>query len=406
MNQFEKITPPERLLMGPGPINIDPRILHIMSNQLIGQYDPIMTNYMNEVMELYRIIFKTKNQNTLLINGTSRAGIESIFISMIKPKDKVLIPIFGRFGQLLYEISKRCKADTYIIEKSWGEIFQPDEIENAIKKIKPKFLLTVHGDTSTTMLQPLNEIGNICKKHKVIFYTDATASCGGNYLEIDDWNIDAASIGMQKCLGGPSGTSPITINNKIKKIMEQRQRVEFGKNTNDKKIIYSNYFDINMIIDYWSDKRLNHHTEATTALYAAHECARLIIKEGLHNRILRHKLHGDALLHGIKNMGLKIFGNVKYKMNNILGVIIPKKINGEKVRKLMLNDFGIEIGTSFGPLQNKIWRIGTMGYNARKDCVFRTLTALESVLNKLGFKTTQGEALQATWDFYNINIKK
>ncbi|WDI78375.1 alanine--glyoxylate aminotransferase family protein [Candidatus Purcelliella pentastirinorum] len=404
MNKFEQITPPERLLMGPGPINIDPRILHTMSNKLIGQYDPMMTNYMNEVMQLYRIIFNTKNLNTLLIDGTSRAGIEAIFISMIKPGDKVLIPIFGRFGQLLYEISKRCKANVHTIEVPWGEIFKPDQIEYSIKKIKPKFLLTVHGDTSTTMLQPLEEIGLICQKYKVIFYTDATASCGGNYLNTDDWKIDAVSAGMQKCLGGPSGTSPITINDKTIEIMQQRQRVEFGKNIDDKKIIFSNYFDINMIIDYWSEKRLNHHTEATTALYAAHECARLIIKEGIHNRILRHKLHGDALLYGIKNMGLKIFGNIKYKMNNILGIIIPKKINGEQVRKLMLEDFGIEIGTSFGPLKGKIWRIGTMGYNSRKDCVLRTLSALESILNKLGFKTIQGKALQATWDFYNINV--
>ncbi|AXN02365.1 purine catabolism protein PucG [Candidatus Purcelliella pentastirinorum] len=404
MNEFDQITPPERLLMGPGPINIDPRILHTMSNKLIGQYDPMMTNYMNEVMQLYRIIFNTKNLNTLLIDGTSRAGIEAIFISMIKPGDKVLIPIFGRFGQLLYEISKRCKAHVHTIEVPWGEIFEPDKIEYSIKKIKPKFLLTVHGDTSTTMLQPLEEIGLICQKYEVIFYTDATASCGGNYLKTDDWKIDAVSAGMQKCLGGPSGTSPITINDKTIEIIQQRQRVEFGKNIDDKKIIFSNYFDINMIIDYWSEKRLNHHTEATTALYAAHECARLIIKEGIHNRILRHKLHGDALLHGIKNMGLKIFGDIKHKMNNILGVIIPKRINGEQVRKLMLDDFGIEIGTSFGPLKGRIWRIGTMGYNSRKDCVLRTLTALESILNKLGFKTTQGEALQATWDFYNINV--
>ncbi|MBK4765136.1 MAG: alanine--glyoxylate aminotransferase family protein [Pantoea sp. Brub] len=406
--QYHELNIPQRLLMGPGPINIDPRILKAMSSQLIGQYDPIMTSYMNEVMKFYRNIFCTNNYSTMLINGTSRAGIESILVSLIRPRDKVLVLVFGRFGYLLCEIARRCHAQVYDIKVPWGNIFTSEQVEDAIKQIRPSMLLTVHGDTSTTMLQPLEELGIICKMYDILFYTDATASIGGNELETDKWNLDAVSAGMQKCLGGPPGTSPITFNTKTSELIRKRKCIEKGIKTSihidgSEEMIYSNYFDLGMIIDYWSPERLNHHTEATTALFGARECARLILQDGLENNIKRHKVHGTALVKGIEGMGLKIFGNSKYKMNNILGVVIPSGINGEQVRKIMLEDFAIEIGTSFGHLNGKIWRISTMGYNARKDCVMQTLSALDSVLNYLGYKTIHGAAVEAAWNYYEYN---
>lgn len=404
--KFDQINPPSRLLMGPGPINADPRVLRAMASQLIGQYDPVMTGYMNQVMELYRGLFNTENRWTMLIDGTSRAGIEAILLSAIRPGDKVLVPVFGRFGHLLCEIARRCRAEVHTIEVPWGDVFTPDQIEDAIKKVKPRLLLTVQGDTSTTMLQPLEQLGEICRRYGVLFYTDATASFGGNALETDAWGLDAASAGLQKCLGGPSGSSPITLSPEFEEIVRRRKCVEEGIRTDehvdgDDEMIYSNYFDLGMIMDYWGPERLNHHTEATSMLFAARECARLILEEGLDNCIARHELHGAALLAGIQGMGLETFGDLSHKMNNVLGVVIPKDIHGEQVRQMMLNDFSIEIGTSFGPLQGKIWRIGTMGYNARKDCVLQTLTALEAVLNRLGFKSTQGAALQAAWNCYD-----
>ncbi|MDU7250688.1 MAG: alanine--glyoxylate aminotransferase family protein [Klebsiella pneumoniae] len=368
ITQFSQINPPQRLLMGPGPINADPRVLRAMSSQLVGQYDPAMTHYMNEVMALYRGVFRTENRWTMLVDGTSRAGIEAILLSAIRPGD-------------------------------------PDQVEDAIKRVRPRLLLTVQGDTSTTMLQPLAELGEICRRHDVLFYTDATASLGGNPLETDAWQLDAVSAGMQKCLGGPSGTSPITLSPRMEEVIRRRRCIEQGIRTDAHhdgvdEMIYSNYFDLGMVMDYWGPERLNHHTEATSALFAARECARLILQEGLDNGIARHKLHGDALLKGIQAMGLETFGDLRHKMNNVLGVVIPNGVNGDQVRKLMLEDFGIEIGTSFGPLHGKVWRIGTMGYNARKDCVMQTLSALEAVLNYLRFTTTQGAAMQAAWDHY------
>ncbi|KNC08975.1 aminotransferase V [Klebsiella sp. RIT-PI-d] len=406
VSQFPQINPPPRLLMGPGPINADPRVLRAMSGQLIGQYDPAMTHYMNEVMALYRSVFRTQNRWTLLIDGTSRAGIEAILVSAIRPGDKVLVPVFGRFGQLLCEIARRCRAQVHTIDVPWGEVFTPDRIEDAIKQVRPRLLLTVHGDTSTTMLQPLADLGEICRRHSVLFYTDGTASLGGNALETDAWQLDAVSAGMQKCLGGPSGTSPVTLSARMEEVIRQRKCVEEGIRTRNHQdgsdeMIYSNYFDLGMIMDYWGPERLNHHTEATTALFGARECARLILQEGLETRIARHKLHGEALCNGIQAMGLDIFGDVRHKMNNVLGVLIPPGIDGDRVRQLMLDDFGIEIGTSFGPLHGKVWRIGTMGYNAQKACVMTTLSALESVLTYLKFPVIQGAAMQAAWDHYH-----
>lgn len=399
------VNPPQRLLMGPGPINADPRVLRAMSSQLIGQYDPAMTRYMNEVMALYRSVFRTANTATLLVDGTSRAGIEAILVSAIRPGDRVLVPVFGRFGHLLCEIARRCRADVHTIEVPWGEVFSAQQIEDAIKRVKPRLLLTVQGDTSTTMLQPLAELGDICRRHGVLFYTDATASLGGNLLETDAWGLDAVSAGLQKCLGGPSGTAPITLSAQMEEVIRRRACVEAGIRTaahqnGDDEMIYSNYFDLGMILDYWGPERLNHHTEATSALFAARECARVLDEEGLDAGIARHKLHGDALLKGIQGMGLETFGNLDHKMNNVLGVVIPEAVNGDQVRKLMLEDFSIEIGTSFGPLAGKVWRIGTMGHNARKDCVMQTLSALEAVLNHLGFRTVQGAAMQAAWGHY------
>ncbi|HIH7601762.1 TPA: pyridoxal-phosphate-dependent aminotransferase family protein [Yersinia enterocolitica] len=404
---FSQINPPARLLMGPGPINADPRVLRAMASQLIGQYDPAMTDYMNQVMALYRGVFRTENQWTMLVDGTSRAGIEAVLLSSIRPGDKVLVPVFGRFGHLLCEIARRCRAEVHIIEVPWGEVFTPDMIEDAIKKVRPRLLLTVQGDTSTTMLQPLAELGEICRRHQVLFYTDATASLGGNVLETDAWGLDAVSAGLQKCLGGPSGSSPVMLSPRFAEQIRRRKCIEQGIRTadhadGDEEMIYSNYFDLGMIMDYWGPERLNHHTEATSMLFAARECARVMLEEGLDNGIARHALHGAALLAGIQGMGLAVFGDLKHRMNNVLGVVIPAGIHGEQVRQLMLNDFGIEIGTSFGPLNGKIWRIGTMGYNARKDCVMQTLVALEAVLNRLGFATVQGAGLQAAWDVYQV----
>lgn len=396
---------PPRLLMGPGPINCYPRVLTAMSQQLVGQYDPAMTSAMNEVMALYRQVFKTENKQTILVDGTSRAGIEAVLVSALEPGDKVLVPIFGRFGHLLCEIAERAGAEVHSIEVPWGEVFEPEQIEQAIRDVQPKMLAIVQGDTSTTMLQPLEHLGEICRRYDVLFYSDATASIGGNPFETDQWQLDAVSVGLQKCLGGPSGSAPITLSDRYVEVVRKRHHVEAGIRESGHQSgagsrIRSNYFDIPMLLDYWGEERLNHHTEAATMLFSARECAINLIEEGIDNSIARHKLAGDAMLAGIQALNLEPFGNLKHKMHNVVGVEIPAGVDGEKIRQQLLLDFNIEIGTSFGPLKGRIWRIGTMGYNARQDAVLHTLQSLETVLRRAGHKQPAGGGVDAALDTY------
>ncbi|GAB2876232.1 pyridoxal-phosphate-dependent aminotransferase family protein [Nocardioides pacificus] len=401
---FDQINPPPRLLMGPGPITADPRVLRAMSAQLVGQFDPAMTACMGEVMELYREVFRTDNEQTLLVDGTSRAGIEAALVSLLEPGDRVLVPILGRFGHLLAEIAERCGAEVHTIEVAWGEVFTPEQIEEALVATRPKVLALVQGDTSTTMCQPLADLGEICRRQDVLLYCDVTASLGGNVFEMDDWGIDVASAGLQKCLGGPSGSAPISLSPRAVDVIEDRRHVEAGiredRDAARGTRIASNYFDLAMIMDYWGERRLNHHTEATTMLYGARECARLLVDEGLEAAVERHRLHGAAMLAGVRGLGLGVFGDPAHKMNNVVAVEIPDGIDGDRARAAMLDDFGIEIGTSFGPLHGRVWRIGTMGYNARKDAVLLTLAALEQVLRAGGAPVPAGGGVGAAREVY------
>lgn len=402
---FADINPLPRLLMGPGPINADPRVLRAMSAQLLGQFDPQFRAYMRETMVLYRQLFETNNEWTLVIDGTARAAIEALLASIVEPGDRVLVASFGRFGQLLTEIARRAGAEVSVLQTDWGTVFAPERIEAAIKQHSPKVLAICQADTSTTMLQPLAEIGKLCRRHGVLLQVDATASFGGTPLPVDAWQIDVVTAGLQKCLGGPSGSAPVTLSAAVSERIYRRRHIEEGLRPGDYvpgsgRIIGSNYFDMAMVMDYWGEKGLNHHTEATTMLYGARECARVVLQEGLAQCQARHLLAGRAMMAGLEAMGLSIFGDRQNKMPNIVGVYIPQGVNGERVRGALLNDFNIEIGTSFGQLAGKIWRIGTMGYNARKDAVLITLGALEAVLAAEGFKMPRGAAVDAALAAY------
>ena len=402
---YGEIDPPQRLLMGPGPVNAHPRVLRAMSADLLGQFDPEMTAYMNEVMALYRPIFGTQNRWTFLVDGTARAGIEAALVSLVAPNDTVLVVNFGRFGLLLSEILGRIGAKIETVEAPWGKTVPLDEIEAAIARVQPKVVATIHGDTSTTMAQPLDGLGAICRKYGALSYVDATATIGGMEIAADRWEVDVVTGGLQKCLGGPSGSAPITVSEAAAKHIFARRHVERGIlrediDDGDGARILSNYFDLAMVMDYWSDKRLNHHTEATTMLYGARECARIVLQEGLERRYARHRAAGAAVTAGARALGLEVFGDDATRMSNVTGVVIPASVDGERVRRRMREDFEIEIGTAFGPLQGKVWRIGAMGYNAAKHKVLITLGALETVLRGEGFACPPGagvEAALAAW---------
>jgi len=402
---FGQIDPPQRLLMGPGPVNAHPRVLRAMSADLLGQFDPEFTTYMNETMALYRQVFETQNRWTFLVNGTARSAIEAALVSLIEPGARVLLVRAGRFGLLLSEIVERVGGEAETVDAPWGEVVPMSVIEAAIARFKPSVVACIHGDTSTTMAQPLDGLGDICRKHGALSYVDATATLGGMPVPVDAWGADVVTSGLQKCMGGPSGSAPITVSDAAAEFIFSRRHVEKGIVRDDlanggASRIGSNYFDLAMIMDYWSEKRLNHHTEATSMLYAARECARVALEEGLEARFARHAAAGRAMTAGLRGMGLTVYGDDAHRMTNVTGVYIPEGVSPERVQTRMRQDFEIEIGTAFGPLQGKIWRLGAMGYNAMKHKVLITLGALEAVLRAEGFAVKSGAGVDAALASY------
>ena len=402
---FADLNPAPRLLMGPGPINADPRVLRAMSSQLLGQFDPQFRHMMRETMALYRLFFETRNDWTLILDGTARAAIEMVMLSAIEPGDKVLVCSFGRFGQLLEEIAQRCNAEIRVVQAAWGTVLDLAQIEATLKVFSPKLVAVCQGDTSTTMLQPLEGLGELCHRYGAMLQVDATASCGGTPLPVDAWQVDAVTAGLQKCLAGPSGAAPITLSDTMARAIYRRRHIEAGLRPADYMPgqgarIASNYMDVAMVMDYWSDAGLNHHTEATTMLYAARECARIFVQEGLPQVYARHAAASRAVVAGVQGMKLRVYGDPAHKMPNVTGVCVPDGVNGDKVRAALLKHFNIEIGTSFGPLAGKVWRIGAMGYNARPDCVLTTLAALEVVLAAEGHAFTRGAGVDAAYGAY------
>ncbi|WP_226527633.1 pyridoxal-phosphate-dependent aminotransferase family protein [Metabacillus niabensis] len=405
MTVYQEINAPLRTIMTPGPVEVDPRVLRVMSTPILGQFDPAFTEMMNETMEMLREIFQTKNKWAFPIDGTSRSGIEAVLSSVIEPGDKVLIPIFGRFGHLLTEIAERNGAEIHTMHCEWGKVFHQREIIHEMKRVKPKVLAIVHGETSTGCMQPLDQIGSACRELDVLCIVDAVATIGGTEVKVDEWKLDAVIGGTQKCLSVPSGMAPITYNDRIEKILFSRKKVERGIATAEDhesigQPIRSNYFDLSQLQDYWGPRRLNHHTEATSMLYALREGVRIVLQEGLAVRFQRHMLHEKALVEGIKAMGLELFNDTEWKLPMVTCVQIPAGVDGESVRKILLEQFGIEIASSFGPLHGRIWRIGTMGYSCRKENVLFVLSALEGVLIRHGAQLNLGKGLQAALDVY------
>lgn len=403
--QFKEINPSPRTLMTPGPVEADPRVLRVMSAHILGQFDPEFTELMNETMEMARQVFRTRNPMTYVVDTTSRGGLETVLTGAICPGDKVLIPAFGRFGYLLAEILERCGADITLMEREWGTVFDPQEIEDALNRGSYKAVAMIHGETSTSMMQPMKEIGEICQRHRVLLIVDAVATLGGVDVKVDDWKLSACIAGTQKCISAPSGAALITYNDEVSDIVKRRKRVEKGIRT-DSDIagrlagIPSNYLDLGQLEDYWGPRRLNHHTEATSMQYAVHEALRCILIETLEERFARHILNDQALCAGLQAMGLTIFGDLKHKMPVVTAINIPEGVNGRNVRAQLLNDFGIEIATSFGPLDGKILRIGNMGYSSQKRNILILLGALEAVMKMNGAKVSAGAAVETALAVY------
>jgi (S)-ureidoglycine---glyoxylate transaminase len=390
-DQLEELSPGTRILLGPGPTMADPRVLRALATPLLGQFDPEFTAIMNDVMALSRFVFQTDNPCTFPVSGTGRAGLEAAIVSIVEPGDRVVVAECGRFGLLLAEIAQRCGAEVVVVRGEWGRVIEPAALEVALQGGRTKLVATVHGETSTGVLQPLEEIARLTHAYEALLLTDAVVTLGGCEVAVDRWGVDVAVAGTQKCLSCPSGLAPVTFNREVETAIRSRRHP-----------VRSNYLDLGQLIDYWSPARFNHHTAPTSMVYGLREALRAVQDEGLSARFARHRLHGDALRAGLMAMGLTLFGKEppEHRLPFITPVVVPEGVDELRVRRRLIDDFGVEIGAAFGSLQGRIWRIGTMGYSARRTNILLGLAALESVLRGEGWSAPAGSGVDAALAHY------
>lgn len=385
------LLPSPCILLGPGPSMADPRVLRAMSTPLLGQFDPEFTSIMNEVKSLCRYAFQTQNTQAFPVSGTGRAGIEAAMTSVLEPGDRVVVGECGNFGQLLIEIAERCGAAVVPVRSAWGQVIEPEAIEAALQGGRTKLVALIHGETSTGVLQPLAEIGQLARRYDTLLLADAVVTLGGCEVAVDHWGIDIAVAATQKCLSCPSGLAPITYNERVEAVLAARQSK-----------IRSNYLDLDQLSRYWSPARYNHHTAPTAMVFGLREALRALQLEGLEQRFARHRLHGMAMRAGLEALELRLFGQEpsEHRLPMINPVLVPDGIDDLRVRHSLLHDFGIEIGAAFGPLQGKIWRIGTLGYSATRHNVLLCLVALETVLRRQGWRAEPGSGVDAALAHY------
>lgn len=372
------------LLLGPGPSDAHPNVLRAMATPLLGHLDPQFLSCMNQVQDMLRVVFRTKNALTLPISATGMAGMETCLVNLLEPGDRIIVATAGFFSRRMIEVAQRIGATVTVLEQPWGEVFDPQQIREAIAKERPKALGIVHAETSTGALQPLEEIGAICRETGVLLIVDTVTSLGCVPVEIDAWGIDAAYSCSQKGLSCPPGLSPVTFSPRAVEAMERRRTPE-----------QSWYFDLTLIRKYLGSDRTYHHTAPISMNFALHEGLRLVLEEGVENRWTRHQKNHHALKSGLGALGLEYTANPKHQLPQLNAVRIPAGVDDVAGRKMMLQEFGIEIGGGLGDFKGKAWRIGLMGYNSRPSVVLLCLAALEQVLTRLGMKVAPGAGVAA-----------
>ena len=371
LTDYSETIVPTRLLLGPGPSNAHPDVLKALSMNPIGHLDEAYLNLMSDVQNLLRYCWQCSNRITLPMSGTGSAAMECSIANFIEEGETILIAKKGYFGDRLVDMASRYRANVIVIEKDWGDAFTLEEIQYAIEKNQPSVFAIVHAETSTGVLQPLNGIGDVCRKNDCLFLVDAVTSLGALELFVDDWKIDIAYSCSQKGLSCPPGLSPLTINDRAEEKLRNR-----------KSKVPNWYLDLSLLNKYWGSDRVYHHTAPVNMNYAIREGLRLIASESLENIWERHLSNSIRLCSGLKELGLELHVSEKYRLPTLTTVKIPKSIDGNAFRNHLLNNFGIEIGNGLGDLSGQIWRIGLMGYNSKKENVDRLLNIFDSELKK------------------------
>lgn len=369
--QLTDLNPSPRILLGPGPSMVHPRVYHALAMPTIGHLDPEYLTIMNEVQVLLRYVFQTQNQLTIPVSGTGSAGMEAALCNFIEPGDAVLIAVNGYFGERLCDMASRYGAQVDRIDCDWGDVFDVSTIEEALSKKRYKLFAIVHAETSTGARQPnLKEIADLVHGNGAILVLDTVTSLGGLPVEIDAWGVDVAYSGTQKCLSCPPGLSPLTVSERALEVLRNR-----------KTTVANWYLDLSMVVKYWGKERTYHHTAPINMNYALREALRLVSEEGLETRFARHRKHAEMLWQGFEAMGLQLHVPLAHRLPTLTTVRIPSSVTDEaKLRQTLLQEFNIEIAAGFGPLKGKVWRIGLMGFSSRRENVTLLLEALKEVL--------------------------
>ncbi|MDB4379283.1 alanine--glyoxylate aminotransferase family protein [bacterium] len=363
------ISTPDRLLLGPGPSNADPTVLKALSRTPIGHLDPLYVELMGEVQELLRYAWQTDNRLTLPMSGTGSAAMEATLANTVEPGDTVLVAVKGYFGNRLVDMAGRYRANVKVIEKPWGEAFTKEELEAALIDHKPTILAMVHAETSTGVCQPMEGIGDLCRKHDCLLLLDTVTSLGGVPLYLDEWKVDLAYSCSQKGLSCPPGLGPFTMGPRAEAKLAARQ---------DK--VPNWYLDVSLLNQYWGSDRVYHHTAPVNMNFGMREALRLLADEGLDMAWARHRTNAEALWSGLESMGIEMHVPEELRLPTLTTVRIPEDVDGKAFTQHLLNTHGIEVGGGLGVLAGKIWRIGLMGYNSNPENVSRLLNLFETEL--------------------------
>jgi len=370
MTEYADLNTTPRILLGPGPSTVHPRVLRAMAHPLVGHLDPEFITLMNEVQELLRFVFQTDNQLTIPVSGTGSAGMEAALCNFIEPGDSVLIGVNGYFGERLCDMAGRYGAEVRRVERPWGEVFTLDDIENVLREKPARLVALVHAETSTGALQPMEGMADVVHRYGGLLVIDCVTSLGGVPVTVDAWDIDIAYSGTQKCLSCPPGLAPLTVGPRALEVLHGR-----------KTKVANWYLDLTMIEKYWGSERTYHHTAPISANYALREALRLVYEEGLEARFARHGVNAELLWEGLEALGLELCVPLDHRLPSLTTVWIPEGLDEGAIRRHLLREYNVEIAGGLGAFKGRVWRIGLMGYSSRRENVRLLLAALEHCLS-------------------------
>ncbi|MDE2716496.1 MAG: alanine--glyoxylate aminotransferase family protein [Chloroflexota bacterium] len=376
---------PPRILLGPGPSNTSPRVLQAMMSPMIGYADPEFMVVLDEVSELLRLVFQTEDGLAIALPGTGSAGMQAGLNSLLEPGDTVVICSCGYFGERMADMAERLGANAVVLRGEWGRPFPPEMLEEELGKHESvKMVSVVHAETSTGVLQPLDEIARLARASGALLMVDAVTSLGGSELNFDALGIDYAYSCSQKCLGAPPGICPVAVGPRALEVIESRTTKPA-----------SWYLDLGLIAKYWGPEHVYHHTAPVSMILGLREALRIVLEEGLDDRIARHQRNSAALRAGVSALGLDFLVAESYRLDQITAVNIPDGVDDATVRQRLLREHSIEIGKGFGPFDGNVWRIGLMGESSKAEYLLALLSSLEGILPDEGYEVAQGAAVSA-----------